>query len=464
MSDKREQFEQFEQELLEQVAQPGPERQATVAVVGFPNVGKSSLVNRLTGTREAVVHEQAGVTRDRKTVETDWNGARLLFVDTGGVDLQDSDELARQIQYQSQMALEIADVAMLVVDARIGMRPGDQEIATQLRHGNIPVVIAANKIDSVKDIPSAYEFSALGLADPIPVSAAQGLGTGDLLDRLAELATVEGVDQDQGVVRLAVIGRPNVGKSSFVNAVIGEERVIVSERAGTTRDSIDTRIQVGGQEMILVDTAGIRKRTKLTESVDYYSQLRSELAVERADVALVICDASTGITTQDLSIAEMAMKAGCATILALNKWDLEHEDLDHQKAKAQQKLRLRPAVFTLSAKNGRNVKRVLDEALILAERAAVRLPTAQLNKFINEVQGLRSAPAVRGRRLKMYYMTQFEISPPRLAIQVNSRKLITRDYAYFIENQLRERYRLEGVPLIIDFKESPGRRHGGGRK
>ena len=308
-----------------------------VAVVGYPNVGKSTLVNRLSGTRETVVHEQAGVTRDRKEVETEWNGRRFLLVDTGGVDLEERDSLARAVQLQARQALGEAAVAVLVVDARTGMRPGDAELADELRKSDVPVLVAANKIDDVSQQADAAEFYALGLGDPIPVSATQGLGTGDLLDRVTGLMPgQDGTDAEEEPPRLAVIGRPNVGKSSLVNRILGEDRVIVSEEAGTTRDSIDTRLEVDGKPLILVDTAGLRRKGKVAGTVDWYAQLRSERAAERADVALVVCDASEGVTSDDFRVAELAMKSGCATVIVLNKWDIEDVDLEFTRARVEQ--------------------------------------------------------------------------------------------------------------------------------
>jgi GTP-binding protein len=436
-----------------------PRRHATIAIVGYPNVGKSSLINRLTQSKEAVVHERAGVTRDRKALHTDWNGMDLTFIDTGGVDVTEDDHIAKQIRFQAESAIELADVVMLVVDGRAGYRPGDEDIVQILRRGRKPVVIAANKIDSVKDIPNASEFQRLGMGDPVPVSAAQGLGTGDLLDRIVEMAPDALPLDNSDTVQLAVLGRPNVGKSSLVNAITGEERVIVSPIGGTTRDSIDTRIELDGQPLVLIDTAGLRRRAKQRDELEYFSALRSQLAMERADVAIVVCDVTDGITSEDLRICELAMKAGCATLVVLNKWDLPHEELDlkHERARIARKLRLRPKIVTASAINGRNVPKLMQEAIDLAERAGQRIKTKELNKFLNDVQGVRQPPSVRGKRLKMYYMTQFEESPPRFAIQVNSRRAIARDYAYFVENQLRERYAMDGVPLIIDFKASKGR-------
>jgi GTP-binding protein len=444
-----------------------------VAIVGYPNVGKSSLVNRLTESREAVVHERPGVTRDRKELQTDWNGRSLTLIDTGGVDLDDRAELASAVHDQVRAALADADAAVLVVDARAGLRPGDAEIADLLRRAPLPVVVAANKIDSVRDVPLGAEFHSLGLGDPIAVSAAQGLGTGDLLDRIVELVPATEGDEDSGteddVVRLAVIGRPNVGKSSLVNRFAGAERVIVSAEAGTTRDAIDLPIEFEGRRLVLVDTAGLRRQAKVGESLEYYTSLRSRRAAERADVALVVCDATDGITSQDLRVAELAMRSQCATALVLNKWDVaEDVDLDHERARAHQKLRLRPRVMTASAKTGRNVQRLLVEAVALADRSAGRIPTPQLNRFLSDVVALRQPPAGgpqhSGHRLKLIFMSQTGERPPRFSIQVNSRSRVTRDYAYFIENRLRERYHLEGVPVIIDFVERNERRAPGGRR
>ncbi len=436
-----------------------------VAVVGYPNVGKSSLVNRLTQSREAVVHERAGITRDRKELSTEWNGRRLTLIDTGGVDLEDSDPLAVSIQDQARAALADAEVALFVVDARAGLRPGDEELADILRRAHKPVVVAANKIDGPADLPLAAEFHRLGLGEPQAVSAAQGLGTGDLLDRLADLAPEgEEEEEDPDLVRLAVIGRPNVGKSSLVNAFLGRERVIVSDVAGTTRDAIDTPIEVDGRPLVLVDTAGIRRAAKVSESVEYYTTLRSQRAAERADVALVVCDANDGVTSQDLRIADLAMRSGCATAIVLNKWDTtsgDEFDLDHERARVHAKLRLRPKVLTASALTGRHVNRLLQEALSLADRYGHRIATPELNRFVADVVATRSPPAKQGHRLKLLYMAQIGTRPPRFSIQVNSRQRVTRDYAYFVENRLRERYGLEGIPLVIDFAERKRRPRGG---
>jgi GTP-binding protein len=432
-----------------------------VAVVGYPNVGKSSLINRLTGTREAVVHQRPGVTRDRKELDCEWNGRQFKLIDTGGMDFEDEDPLAGSIRDQARAGIADAQVAVLVVDARAGVRPGDEEMAELLRRSPLPTIVAANKIDGVADLPLAAEFHRLGFGEPLAVSAAQGLGSGDLLDRIVELLPDGEQEPDADAIRLAIIGRPNVGKSSLVNRFLGEERVIVSEDAGTTRDAIDMPLMVGDRKLILVDTAGMRRQSKVSDSVEYYTALRSQRAAERADVALVVCDASDGVTSQDLRIAELAMKAGCATAIVLNKWDVHEgteEDLDHERARVAEKLRLRPRVLTASAKTGRHVSRLLTEAIALGDRMAGRVPTPELNRFLSEAVQARQPPVGSRRgssqhRLKLIYMAQIGERPPRFAIQVNSRARVTRDYAYFLENRLRARYGMDGVPLIIDFVE-----------
>ena len=427
-----------------------------VAVLGYPNVGKSTLVNRLSGTREAVVHEQAGVTRDRKEVDADWNGLGFTLIDTGGVDMAGEHDMADAIRRQSLTALADSQLAVLVVDARAGLRPGDAELARELRGGPVPVIVAANKIDDGRQEGLAAEFYGLGLGEPMPVSATQGLGTGDLLDRIVERLP-DGDAEASEVSRLALIGRPNVGKSSLLNKLLGEERVIVTPEAGTTRDSIDTRIEFDGREVVLVDTAGLRRRTKVAGTVDYYAQLRSEQAAGRADVAVVVCDASEGVTSEDFRVAEMAMKAKCATVIALNKWDVTQTDLEDAKARVAKKLRQRPPVLAVSARTGRGLKRLMAEALELADRSSGWIQTAELNRFLSDLQSERQPPAARGKRLRMYYISQFDTRPPRFAVQVNNRGLVTRDYGYFLENRLRDRWKLHGVPLVIDFKTSRGR-------
>jgi GTP-binding protein len=432
-----------------------------VAVVGYPNVGKSSLVNRLSGSRTAVVHERPGITRDRNEIATEWNGRRFTLVDTGGMDERDLDPIAGSIREQAQAALSDAAAAVLVIDARAGVRPGDEEIADLLRRSKLPVLVAANKVDDVKDVPLAGDAYRLGLGEPVAVSAAQGLGTGDLLDRIVELLPEDEPEEQEDVVRLAVIGRPNVGKSSIVNKLLGAERVIVSEVAGTTRDAIDLPLEVDGRPVILVDTAGLRRQAKVTQDVEYYTALRSQRAAERADVAIVVCDATEGVTSQDFRVAELAMGANCATLLVLNKWDvteLDEDDLKHERAKVAQKLRQRPKVLTASAKTGRGLDRLLREALALADRAGNRVPTPELNRWLSEALQARQPPMKQGHRLKLIYAAQIGERPPRFAIQVNNRARVTREYAYFLENRLRSRFGLDGVPVIVDFVERKQRR------
>ncbi len=446
-----------------------------VAVVGFPNVGKSTLVNRLAGGREAVVHPEAGVTRDRKELECEWNGRSFILIDTGGLDFEAGDQISRAIQEQARAAIADADVVLLVLDAKAGLRQGDAEVAEILRRSDVPVVALANKVDGPADEPQVAELYGLGLGEPVGVSAAQGRSTGDLLDRVVAALPAPGPDagEEPERPRLAVIGRPNVGKSSLINRFLGVKRVIVSDIAGTTRDAIDTELEVGDRSVLLVDTAGLRKRSRVSGSVEFYAQIRSERAAQRADVAIVVVDASEGLTSEDLRVADLAMKSGCATIFALNKWDLvanltpgeetrdgaREVDLDDIKGRVARRVRQRPPVITVSAENGRNVEKLLQAAIELADRRAQRIPTPKLNRFVAEVVARRQPPAKRGKRLRLYYAAQVGTSPPRIAIQVNDRRLITQDWAYHLENRMREHYALEGVPLIIDFvpKASEGR-------
>jgi GTPase len=436
-------------------------RRPAVAVVGFPNAGKSTLVNRLAGGREAVTDAEPGVTRDRRALETEWNGLTFDLIDTGGMDLADSVALARSVQDQARAAIEEADAVLLVVDARAGLGPGDAELADLLRRSSRRVFVAANKIDRPEDAAMTAELNALGLGEPFPISASHGLGTGDLLDRLVEELrrhTIEDAGEEEDLPpRIAILGRPNVGKSSLLNTLLGSERVIVSEVAGTTRDPVDTEAEVDGRRIVLVDTAGLRRRGKVAGTVDYYAQLRSERAADRADAAFVVCDATEGVTSEDLRVAELAMRSGCATVLALNKWDASRTDIDDARARVAQKNRLRPPVLTCSALTGRGVGAVLRQAIVLADRSAERIPTPELNKFIATVVGDRPPPQRHGRRFRLYYAAQVGRRPPRFAIQVNDRRLITRDWAFHLENRLRDAYSLQGVPLVIDYVPKKGR-------
>jgi GTP-binding protein len=423
-----------------------------VAVVGYPNAGKSTLVNRLAGGREAVTHEQPGATRDRKEVACEWNGVEMTLIDTGGVDLAAGDSLSRAVQRQAREAVADADVILHVIDAKAGLGPGDAEVAGLLRAADKPVVVVANKVDNPADTHLVAELHGLGLGEPLAVSSTHGIGTGDLLDRLAELAPPSELREElERPARIAILGRPNVGKSSLLNALLGSERTIVSEVAGTTRDAIDTEIELDGRRAILVDTAGIRRRSKVAGTIDYYAQLRAEQAAARADVAILLCDASEGITADDLRIGELAMKSGCATLVGLNKWDVVAIDLDDAKARLARRLRQRPPVITCSAKRGRNLHKLLPKALELADRRAARIQTAALNRWLTGAVARRPPPAKRGRRLRTYYAAQVGEAPPRFAIQVNDRRLITRDWSYHLENSLRDAFELEGIPVVIDF-------------
>jgi GTPase len=416
-------------------------------------VGKSTLVNRLAGGREAVVHPEPGVTRDRKGIECEWNGVRFELVDTGGVDMAAGDSLSVAVQRQAREAMADADAVVLVVDARAGLRAGDAELAAPLRAADVPVLTVANKIDRPADEHLAAEFNRLGLGEPHPVSAAHGHGTGDLLDAIAEVAArSEAAPEAAESIRLAIIGRPNVGKSSLLNAFLGTERVIVSEQAGTTRDSIDTAAEIDGRPLVLIDTAGLRRRSKVAGTVNYYAQLRSERAAERADVAIVVCDSTEGLTSEDLRVAELAMRSGCATVVALNKWDLGGADLEDARARLERRTRLHPPVVACSALTGRGVQDLLRSAVALADRRTERIATPELNRFMGDVVAANPPPAKRGgRRLRLYYIAQIETAPPRFAVQVNDRRLIARDWAYHLENRLRSAYGFDGVPLIIDY-------------
>ena len=442
-------------------AEPGPEGSSgsssqapRVAVVGYPNAGKSTLINRLVGGRQAVVHSEPGVTRDRKELPCDWNGVHFVLIDTGGVDLASEDSLSASIQQQALSAIEEAQAVLFVVDARTGVEPGDAELAKLLRAAPVPVLVVANKIDQPASEYLAAELHQLGVGEVWPVSAAHGHGTGDLLDALvgalAELAPASGsVESDE--VGVAIIGRPNVGKSSLLNAVLRAERVIVSDQAGTTRDAIDVEFDFEGRRLRLIDTAGLRRRTKVAGTVAYYAQLRSERAAERADVALLVTDATEGIRTEDLRIGELAMRTGCATLVALNKWDLTTTDLEDARARVEKRLRQRPPLITCSALTKRNLPGLLRRAIELADRRAERIRTPELNRFLADVVATTPPPAVRGRRLRLYYVAQIGERPPRFAIQVNDRGLIKREWAFHLENRLREAYGLEGVPVVIDY-------------
>jgi GTP-binding protein len=423
-----------------------------VAVVGFPNVGKSTLVNRLTATREAVVFETPGVTRDRKDVVCEWAGKRFVLVDTGGVDLADESPLTKQVAEQARRAVEEADLVVFVVDAKAGVTPGDEEVADILRRSRKPVVVVANKVDDPRRDDEALEFHRLGLGDPIPISALHGHGTGDLLDLVVERLPGEGPPEvDEDAIRVAVLGRPNVGKSSLVNAVVGEERVIVSDQPGTTRDAIDTVLRRGDTTFVLVDTAGMRRKRRHRQGIEYFSELRAIKAAERADVALVLVDASEGLVDQDLAVADVARTAGNSTLVVLSKWDVAQVGIEDVRPRIERRLRQRPPLAAVSAVTGRGVGKVLDRVEELFAKHTARVPTGELNRILQDLRETRPGPAKNGRRLNLLYGTQVSTRPPRFRVFVNDPGLLTRDYGYWVENQLRERLGLQGVPVIIDF-------------
>jgi GTP-binding protein len=423
-----------------------------VAVVGFPNVGKSTLVNRLTGSRAAVVHETAGVTRDRKELVCEWAGTEFRLIDTGGVDIADPSPITRSIAGQARAAVAEADIVLFVVDAQIGITPGDEEVAQILREAHKPVFLLANKIDDPAREEAALEFHRLGLGDPVPLSAMHGHGTGDLLDAVVARLPGSGPAQvSDDAIRVAILGRPNVGKSSLLNAILGEDRVIVSEVPGTTRDSIDTVFRRGETTFVLVDTAGLRRKRRQRQGIEYYSELRALDAADRADIALVLVDASEGLVDQDLAVADVARKANDATLVVLSKWDIGQVKVEDVRPRLEHRLRQRPGVVTISAKTGRGIARLLDRIEELFTRDTMRISTPELNNFLQELRAIREPPARDRRRLNLLYGTQTQTRPPRFRFFVNDPSLVTRDYGYWVENQMRERFGLEGVPVSIDF-------------
>jgi len=439
--------------VTESAPLPEPEELlGTVAIIGFPNVGKSTLVNRLTATRAAVVHELPGVTRDRKELVCEWRGKRFLLIDTGGVDVADPSPITRQVAVQARAAIEQADLVLFVVDAQAGITPGDEEIAEILRRSKRPVLVLANKVDMPGRDALALEFHALGLGDPVAVSGMHGHGTGDLLDEILERLPGRGrAEVGAEAVRVAILGRPNVGKSSLLNALLGEERVIVAETPGTTRDAIDTIFERDGTTFVLVDTAGIRRKRRHRQDVEYYAELRTIEAAERADVALVVVDSAEGLVDQDVAVADVARKAQCSTLVVLAKWDVTEIRLEEVRPELLRRLRQRPAVIAVSAHSGRGIARLLEAVEELFRKHTSRVPTPALNRALADLRAARQTPARGNRRLNLLYASQVQTRPPRFRIWVNDPGLVTRDYGYWVENELRRRFGLEGVPVSIDF-------------
>lgn len=425
-----------------------------VAIVGYPNVGKSTLFNRITGTREAVVAPESGVTRDRKEGEAEWTGRHFVVVDTGGLDFASEQPLSVRVRDQALVAISEAACLVFLVDGKAGVGPQDYEIADLLRRSGVPVVLAVNKIDSTVAQENLPEYWQLGLGEPYGVSAEHGLGVGDLLDAVvSKLPATPKETEEPEPIRVAIVGRPNVGKSSILNALLGDERAIVSPLPGTTRDAIDTRLEFDGMPVVLVDTAGLRRPGKRTTTdVEYYSSLRAIRALERSDVALVVVDAHEGLVDLDLQVAYEAQRAKCATAFLFNKWDITRMDLDLAAARIKAKVQMRPRWLTVSALTGRGIERILPLAQELHGRYMQRIPTAELNRWLQSTLAGRQWPAKRGKTIKAFYMVQYQVAPPRFKVMVNSRALVNKAFAYFLENRLREDYDLWGIPLIIDFE------------
>ena len=424
-----------------------------VAIIGYPNVGKSTLFNRITGSRDAVVAPESGVTRDRKEGDAEWCGREFIVVDTGGIDLLSEEPLGDEVRRQARLALEEAAVAIFLVDGKSGLAPQDYEIAAILRRSPVPVLLAVNKYDSKAAQGNMHEYWQLGIGEPIGVSAEHGLGVGDLLDEVVKNLPEDAEASDTvEAIRVAIVGRPNVGKSSIVNLLLGDQRTIVSSTPGTTRDAIATDLEFDGPPMRLIDTAGLRRPGKRTTTdVEYYSSLRALEALERAHVALVVVDANEGLVDLDLQVAYEAQRAKCATAILFNKWDINTIDLDMTVARMKAKVQMKPRWLTVSALSRRGVSQILPLSRELYGQYSGRIPTSDLNRWLEGLRAQRP-PAGRGAKtIKTFYMVQYESSPPRFKVMVNSRALITKSFAYFLENRLREDYNLWGIPLVIDF-------------
>lgn len=434
----------------------------TVAIVGRPNVGKSTFFNKVAGGRISIVDDTPGVTRDRIYAETEWNGVPFVLTDTGGLEPQANTELLKQMRSQAELAIAAADVIIFMTDVRAGVTADDRDIATKLLRSRKPIVLAVNKIDSVGALPGEYyEFYELGLGEPIALSSVHGTGTGDVLDQVVELLPeFEAEPEEEDVIRVAVIGKPNAGKSSLVNRVAGEERVIVSNVPGTTRDATDTRVENEHGKYVFIDTAGIRRNSKIEDNIEKYSVLRARAAVERADVCLIMCDAAEGVTAQDERIAGISHNAGKASIIVMNKWDsLEKDNSTVNNFKkdiydALSYMTYAPIAF-ISAKTGQRVDKLYEMINAVHDKALQRISTGVLNDVLNDAMNRVQPPTDKGRRLKIYYMTQIGIKPPTFVIFCNSAELFHFSYQRYIENCLRDVFGFEGTPikLVIRQKE-----------
>ncbi len=425
-----------------------------VAIVGYPNVGKSTLFNRLSGNRDAVVDQQPGVTRDRRSGTADWRGRVFQLIDTGGIDDIDPTPIGRQVVEQAVHAIDEADIILFVVDAHAGAAAGDLQVAERLRRADRPVLVVANKCESPAHEIEAQALWELGLGEVHPVSAQHGRNIGDLLDAIVELLP-EAPEVELDAVAppaIAILGRPNVGKSSILNAIMGEQRVIVHDRPGTTRDAIDTLVDVGGRRVVLTDTAGLRKRGKAGEAVERYSHLRAVQAAERSDVVIVVCDATEGITDSDLSVIDIAAKSHCATLVVMNKWDLAQPELDHLTGVIRAKARQRPPIEISSATTGEGIARILPAALRLHARLDQRFSTKLLNTELRGLAEERPGPRDGQRRLSLRYLVQTGVKPPTFRLDVNDRVLMTRDYGFWLENRLRRALDLDGIPVILEVR------------
>ncbi|MDO9535776.1 MAG: ribosome biogenesis GTPase Der [Bacillota bacterium] len=427
-----------------------------VAIVGRPNVGKSTLFNRLVGGRRAIEEKESGVTRDRLYGRANWLDREFLVVDTGGLTLIGREEMELQVQKQAELAIEEAVVIVFLVDGRQGLTPLDEDIAHLLRRQKKPVILVVNKIES-KEQPIA-DFFKLGLSDPLPISASHGLNIGDLLDKIISYFPIQGIkdSEDENLIRVAVVGRPNVGKSSFINALLGEERVIVTNQPGTTRDAIDTIIERNGKKYILVDTAGIRKKSKVYENVEYYSVMRSLRAIDEADVALLLIEATEGVTEQDQKIAGYILENRKALIIALNKWDLVKEqrkeglvtEIVDDAKKFLKFVSFAPIIFT-SVHEPRRLKNLFNLFEEIYKNFCMRISTPVLNNLLTEAQGVNPLPSSKGKSGSIYYWTQASIKPPTFILFVNNASLIHFSYLRYLENRLREAFDFKGVPIKL---------------
>ena len=431
-----------------------------VAIVGRPNVGKSTLFNRLAGKRLAIVEDTPGVTRDRLYASSDWNGREFDIVDTGGIEPQADTEMLVFMREQALLAIEMTDVIVFVTDITTGMTAADEDVAQMLLKSGKPILLAVNKMDSTgPENPDIYEFYSLGLGDPISVSAAHGHGTGDLLDECVKLFPPESdKEEEHDVIRVAVIGKPNAGKSSLINTILGETRVIVSEKAGTTRDAIDTPFENESGKYVFIDTAGIRRKSKVDSRIEKYSVLRAQMAVERSDVCLIMLDAREGVTEQDTKVAGLAHEAGKASIIVVNKWDLvEKETNTMEKMRREVLLDLSymdyaPVLF-ISALTGQRVERLFELINYVSNQAATRITTGMLNELLADAVARVQPPTDKGRRLKIYYITQPSVRPPTFVCFCNDAELFHFSYRRYLENQIRSVFGLEGTPIRMIIRE-----------